>query len=116
MGKIVWHGMGHLDKTDCTAYNDSMGRFPAPLDVLVNRRALSWLLVPVMFLPIGITILFLFGRVFAMLGDAISASVLDGTTLALCILWCLSLVLLLLCSVLILLKEKPENDDWDEQL
>jgi len=85
-----------------------MDRFPAPLDVVTNRQTLAWLLVPVMFLPIGVTILFLFGRVFALLGDVISASVLDWTALALCILWCLSLVLLLLCTVFLLLAKEPE--------
>lgn len=100
----------YLDKPNCTAYNDGMDRFPAPLDVLTNRQTLSWLLVPVMFLPIGITILFLFGRIFALLGDAISASVLDWTALILCILWCLSLVLLLLCAVFLLLAKEPETE------
>jgi len=83
-----------------------MDRLPAPLEFLANRQTLAWLLVPVMFLPIGITLLFLFGRIFALLGDAISASILDWSALALSILWCLSLVLLLLCAVLILLWEE----------
>jgi len=87
-----------------------MDRFPAPLDVVTNRQTLSWLLVPVMFLPIGVTILFVFGRVFALLGDAISASVLDWTALALCVLWCLSLVLLLLCTVFLLLAKESETE------
>jgi len=86
-----------------------MDRFPASLEFLAHQRTLSWLLVPVMVLPIGITILFLFGRVFALLHDTFSASVLDWTALALCILWCLSLILLLLCAVLMLLREKPEE-------
>ena len=92
-----------------------MDCFPAPLNILANRRTLSWLLVPVMALPIGITILFLFGRVFALFGDAISSSILDGTALALGILWCLSLVLLLLCTVFILLREKTEESDLEMQ-
>jgi uncharacterized membrane protein len=83
-----------------------MDRFPAPLDCFANRQTLAWLLVPVMFLPVGVTILFLFARVFALLNDTISASVLDGTALALCILWCVSLVLLLLCVVSRLLREE----------
>jgi len=91
-----------------------MDRFSAPLDVLTNRQTLAWLLVPVVFLPIGITMLFLFGRVFALLGDAISAAALDWTALALCILWCLSLVLLLLCTVFVLLREKTEESDEDK--
>jgi len=85
-----------------------MDRFPAPLELLTDRRTLAWLLVPVLFLPIGVAILFLFGRVFAMLNDAFSASVLDWTALALCILWCLSLVLLLLCTAFLLLLEEGE--------
>ena len=102
-----------LEKTDCTAYNDYMGRFPFPLDVFANRRMLSWLLVPVMSLPIGITILFLFGRVFALFGDTIAALALDGTALALAILWCLSLVLLLVCTVFLLLCEQIEENDQE---
>ena len=96
-------------------YNDSMDRFPAPLEVLTNRQTLAWLLVPVMLLPVGITILFLFARVFALLGDTISAAALDWTALALGILWCLSLILLLLCTVFTLLGEKTEESDLEEQ-
>jgi len=96
-------------------YNDSMDRLPTPLEVLTNRQTLAWLLVPVTLLPIGITILFLFGRFFALLGDVISAAALDWTALALCILWCLSLVLLLLCTVFTLLGEKTEASDLEEQ-
>jgi hypothetical protein len=86
-----------------------MGHFPSPLEVLANRQTLSWMLVPVMFLPIGVTVLFILGRVFALLNDAFSASILDGTALALGILWCLSLVSLLLCAVLLILREEPEQ-------
>ena len=80
-----------------------------PLEFLANRRTLSWLLVPVVLLPVGATILFFFGRVFALLNDSFSASVLDWTALTLCILWFLSLVLLLLCTVLVLLQEESEE-------
>jgi len=90
-----------------------MDRFPAPLEVLTNRQTLAWLLVPVLMLPIGITMLFLFGRLFALLGDVISAAALDCTALALGILWCLSLVLLLLCTVFTLLGEKTEESDLE---
>ena len=92
-----------------------MDRLTMPFEILANRQTLSWLLVPVMFLPIGITILFLCGRVFAMLGDALSVLVLDWTALALCIVWCLSLVLLLICTVFTLLWEELENDDEELQ-
>ena len=84
-----------------------MDRFSAPWKILANRQTLAWLLVPTMFLPVGITMLFLFGRLFALLGDALSASILDWTALTLCILWCLSLVLLLLCTVFTFLWEEP---------
>jgi len=94
---------------DYTDYNGRMDRFPAPFEFLASRQTLLWLLVPVIFLPIGTTILFLFGRIFALLSDSFSASVLDWTALALCILWCLSLVLLLLCIVFLLLREEPEQ-------
>jgi hypothetical protein len=92
-----------------------MDRFPAPLELLTNRQTLSWLLVPVMFLPIGITVLFLFGRVFALLGDAISAAILDGTALAFGIVWCLALILLLLCTVFLLLSVDPVDGDSAER-
>ena len=85
-----------------------MDRFPAPWDFLTNRQTLAWMLVPVMFLPIGTAVLFLFGRVFALLGDPFSASVLDFTALGLCIVWCLSLVLLLICTAFRLLWEETE--------
>ena len=97
-----------LDKRGNVAYNDPMDRFPTPLEFLTHRQTLSWLLVPVMFLPIVAVILFLFSRIFALLNDTISASALDWTALALCILWCVSLVLLLLCTVFLLLREEPE--------
>ena len=87
-----------------------MDRFPDPLEFLTHRRTLSWLLVPVMSLPIGTTVLFLFGRVFALLNDTLSASILDGTALGLCILWCLSLVLLVICVVLVFLGEEPKEE------
>ena len=87
-----------------------MDRFPAPLDFLAHRHTLAWLLVPVMLLPIGTTILFLFGQVFALLNDTISALVLHWTALVLSVLWCLALVLLVLCAVLVLLREEPEEE------
>ena len=114
MKRICSRGYGYwvkwlsLDKKDNAAYNGSMDRLPDPLELLTRRQTLSWLLVPVMFLPIVLAILFLFGRVFALLNDTISASALDWTALVLCILWCVSLVLLLLCTVLLLLRDKPE--------
>ena len=83
-----------------------MDRLPAPLDFLAQRQTLAWLLVPVMFLPVAMAVLFLFSQVFALLNDAISASALNWTALALCILWCLSLVSLLLCTVFFLLQEE----------
>ena len=90
-----------------------MDRFPAPLDILADRQTLAWLLVPVMFLPVAITILFLFSAVFALLGDTISTTVLGWSALVLCMSWCLALVLLLLCTVFMLLREKPEDDDLE---
>jgi len=85
-----------------------MDRFPSPLDLLASRQALAWLLVPVLFLPIGMAVLFLFGHIFALLNDRFSASILDWTALALGILWSLSLVMLLLCAVFRLLREETE--------
>jgi len=93
-----------------------MDHVPSPLEFLANRQTLAWVLVPVMFLPVAVTILFLFGRVFALLGDAFSASILDGTALVFCILWCLALVLLLLCTAFLLLWESPESGDSEPLL
>ena len=93
-----------------------MDRVPAPLEFLSHKRTLSWLLVPVLLLPVGTTILFLCGRVFALLHDTLSASILDWTALALCILWCLALILLLLCAVLVLLREGPEEESKDTEV
>ena len=87
-----------------------MDRFPAPLDFLANRRTLAWLLVPVMFIPVSIAVLFIFGRIFTLLNDTFSASILDWTALALGILWCLSLVVLLICTVLLTLREENESE------
>jgi hypothetical protein len=102
------NGHSHIDSPAFAVYNDFMDRFPAPLEFLAHRQTIAWLLVPVLFLPVGITILFLFARTFALLTDTISASVLDWTALVLCILWFLSLVLLLLCVVFRLLLEEEE--------
>jgi len=98
-----------LDKSDCTDYNGCMDRLPTPLEFLTNRRTLAWLLVPVMFFPIGIAILFLFARIFALLNDTFSASILDGTALVLGILWCLSLILLSIVTALLVLYEESEQ-------
>ena len=100
----------NLAQMVCRDYNDIMDRFPAPFEILAQRRTLSWLLVPVMLLPIGTTVLFLFGQVFALLNDTLSASVLHWTALALSIVWCLTLVLLGLCAVLVLLRDEPEDE------
>ena len=99
-----------LDEIHCIVYNDYMDRIPSPLDYLANRQTLAWLLVPVMVLPVAVTILFLFGQVFALLGDALSASILNWTALVFCIVWCLALVLLLLCTACLLLWENTERD------
>ena len=82
-----------------------MDKYPAPLEFLSHRHTLAWLLVPVMFLPIAMAILFLFSQIFALVNDTISASALLWSALALCILWCFSFVLLLLCTVFFLLQE-----------
>jgi predicted ferric reductase len=89
-----------------------MDRFPAPLDFLTHRQTLAWLLVPVLFFPIAATILSIFGRIFALLNDTLSASILDYTALALALLWCLSLVLLLLCAVFRLLREESDAEQF----
>jgi len=85
-----------------------MDRFPAPLDFLAHRRTLAWLLVPVMFLPVSIAVLVIFSRIFALLNDTLSTSILDWTALVLGILWCLSLIVLLICVVLLTLREESE--------
>ena len=85
-----------------------MDRIPASFDFPANRQTLLWLLVPVLLLPIGTTVLFIFARVFALLNDAFSASILNGMALVFSILWCLSLVLLVLCMAFLLLREESE--------
>jgi len=62
--------------------------------------------MPVLFLPIGTAILFLFGRIFALLSDPLSAAILDGTALLIGVLWCFSLVLLLVCTACLLLRQE----------
>ena len=94
-----------------SCYNDYMD----PLKFLTDHRTLAWLLVPVMFLPIGVTILFLFARIFALLNDSFSAAVLDGTALAFCICWCLSLVLLLVCTVFLLLQRNDCREHFEAE-
>jgi len=83
-----------------------MDRLPTPLEILADRRILSWFLVPVVSLPIGMAVLFLFGQIFALLGDTFSASMLNGTALVLGIFWCLSLVFLLIGAAFMLLREE----------
>ncbi len=72
-----------------------MENSPPPFDMLANRRTIQWLLVPCMLLPVGMVFLFAFGRLFGMLGDPISALVLDGIALGFGLIWLLGLVTLL---------------------
>ncbi|MDR2756471.1 MAG: hypothetical protein LBC20_12255 [Planctomycetaceae bacterium] len=81
-----------------------MKEFPSPIEILANRQTIQWLLVPVIFLPIGMVFLFTFGRFFAMFRDRVAETIFDWLALGLGFFWLLSLVSLLMCIALFLLK------------
>lgn len=85
--------------------NDESG-FPRNI---TNRLTLQWLLVPVILLPLGMTFLFSFGRLFIMLDDSLSASILDCCALGLGLVWLLSVFALLLCVVFVLLSNDKDT-------
>ncbi|MDR2439931.1 MAG: hypothetical protein LBE12_11245 [Planctomycetaceae bacterium] len=83
-----------------------MKEIPSPIEILANRQTIQWLLVPVILLPIGMVFLFTFGRFFAMFGDLVAGAILDWLALGLGFFWLLSLISLLMCVTLFLLKNK----------
>ena len=83
--------------------NDHMDKFPPPT---LLRQIMALLLIPTVLLPVGMALLFVFARFFAVSGDPISAGVLDGTAIGFTVLWCLGLVALLIAVVLATLQEK----------
>ena len=70
-----------------------MDKFPSPL---LLHRALSLLLIPTVLLPVGIVLIFVFARFFALSGDPMSAAILDGTAIGFTVLWLIGLVALLI--------------------
>ena len=78
-----------------------MDKFPL-LPLL--RKVLSLLLIPTVLLPVGIVVLFVFARFFAISGDPVSAAVLDGTAIGFTVLWLIGLVALLIGVVLTTLQ------------
>lgn len=85
-----------------------MKNLPSPYELLTSRRTLQWLLVPALLLPVGMVFLFTFARFFVMLGDPISAKVLDCIALGLGFFWFLSLVSLVLCIVFYITQDEDE--------
>ena len=83
-----------------------MKKFLSPYELLTSRRTLQWLLVPAVVLPMGMVFLFTFGRFFAMLGDPVSARILDCIALGLGFFWFLSLVSLVFCIVFYITQEE----------
>ncbi|MDR2117350.1 MAG: hypothetical protein LBP87_13310 [Planctomycetaceae bacterium] len=87
-----------------------MKEFPSPIEIFCYRQTIQWLLVSVILLPIGMIFLFTFGRFFAMFGDLVAATIFDWLALGLGFFWFLSLVSLLMCVALQLLKNN-NNDE-----
>ena len=72
-----------------------------------------FLLIPTVLLPVGIALLFVFARFFAISGDSISATILDATALGFAVLWLLGLVALLIAVVLAVLQNPSQEDEGD---
>ncbi len=88
-----------------------MKSFPSPYELLTHRRTLQWLLVPGLLLPVGMVFLFIFGRFFALLGDPISAKVLDCIALGLGFFWFLTFVSLVLCIVFYITQDEEDYQE-----
>ena len=80
-----------------------MDKFPSSA---LLRQVMSLLLIPTVLLPVGIALLFVFARFFAISGDSVSANILDGTALGFAVLWFLGLVALLIAVVVATLQER----------
>ena len=72
-----------------------------------------FLLIPTVLLPVGIALLFVFARFFAISGDSISATILDATALGFTVLWFLGLVAMLIAVALAVLQNSSQGDEND---
>ena len=88
-----------------------MENMPSPYQLLTQRKTLQWLLVPGVLLPMSMVFLFTFARFFAMLGDSISAKVLDCIALGLGFLWFLNFVSLIACVVFYITQDEEEYQE-----
>lgn len=61
------------------------------------RRAIRYLIAVGVFLPIGMVVLFVFGRFFAFFNDPFSAAVFDIIALAFGLFWFVAIIALLFC-------------------
>ena len=87
-----------------------MAKFPPPF---LLRQVMSLLLVPAVLLPVGIALLFVFARIFAVSSDPVSAGILDGTAIGFTVLWFLGLVAMLIAVVLAVLQNSTAGNDGD---
>ncbi len=85
-----------------------MKEVPSPYRLFTQRRTLQWLLVPGVLLPVGMAFLFTFARFFSLLGDKVSACVLDSIALGLGFFWFLNFVALVLCIVLYITQDEED--------
>ena len=77
-----------------------MDKFPPPT---LLRQVMTLLLIPTVLLPVGIALLFVFARFFAIFGDPVSAGILDVTAIGFFVLWFLCLVAQLIAVVCVVL-------------
>lgn len=75
----------------------------------IFRLLLFRLLLAAVVLPMGSVFLFVFGRLFSVLGDSVSSAILDGAALVAALCWILVLISLLFCTVVVLLNEEKED-------
>lgn len=101
-----------LEKFPQDSYNDAMSSLfsvPMPPKKNIFRLLLFRLLLAAVVLPMGSVFLFVFGRLFSVLGDSVSSAILDGAALVAALCWILVLISLLFCTVVVLLNEEKED-------
>lgn len=77
-------------------YNDCMQNETRCSNEVLTRRTIQGLIVAVVLLPVGMALLFIFGRFFAFFGDPLSSQILDGIALGLGVLWGVAIIALLI--------------------
>lgn len=77
-----------------------MKRESSSIELLIGRRTVQVLIISVILLPVGMTFLFVSGRLFHWFGDAFAATIFDGIALGLGFFWLLTLVALILSVAL----------------